>query len=348
MKGSGGPQVKTETLESLVRRDALTPERALAVGARVATLHGEAKRRPEGTDYRELVDRNFETLLPLIESLTPPRERLALQRFAAAFLIGWAAILEARARSGKVIEGLGDLRPENVVFEAAAISIVGSPMADALRVVDVADELGSLITELAEITGNRDAGDAVLAGYRRAGGAAQPEALMAFFGAYRAQVRANVAMLASGTRADPQPERAFAGRLLGRSRRLGWQARGPLLLLVGGPSVTERSALAVALGRDSGLPVLSFDATTGGDLAGLARRGGREGGAIFEATSNGSQLQEAFAGESRQTTTAPVIVAAHGTSRDAHLAVDTRAMVSMQVDEVASWLDSLMAAGRGA
>jgi uncharacterized protein len=340
--------LKPETLESLVRRDALTPERALAVGAQVATLHGKAKRRPEGTDYRELVDRNFETLLPQIANLIPPRERLALQRFAAAFLIGWATVLEARARSGKVIESRGDLRPENVVFEAADVSIAGSPVTDALRVVDVADELGSLTTELAEITGNRDAGDAVLAGYRSAGGSAQPEALMAFFGAYRAQVRANLAMLASGTRASPDPERAFAGRLLDRSRRLGWQARGPLLLLVGGPSVTKRSALAAALGRDSGLPVLSFNATAGGDLAELARRGGREGGAIFDATSNGSHPQETLAGRPPHGTTAPVIVAMRGTSRDAHLAVDTRGMVSMQVDEVASWLDSLMAAGRGA
>lgn len=339
--------MRTETLESLVRRDALTPQRALAVGARVATLHGEAKRRPEGTDYRELVDRNFEALLPLIEGLTPARERLALQRFAAAFLIGWATVLEARARSGKVILGYGDLRPANVFFDAADISIAGSPMEGPLRVVDVADELGSLITELAEITGTRVAGDAVLTGYLDAGGSAQPDALMAFFGSYRAQVRANAALRASRTRADPQPERAYARRLLDRSRRLGWQARGPLLLSVCGSSGRERSTLALALGRSSGLPVLPIDPGAQDELAELARHGGREGGAIFEAKYDGPHPHEA-SGRSMDEARTPVIVSIRGVSRDAHIAVDTRAMVSMQVDEVMSWLDSLMASGRGA
>jgi len=41
-------------------------------------------------------------------------------------------------------------------------------------------------------------------------------------------------------------------------------------------------------------------------------------------------------------------VAMDRVAADAHLAVDTRAPLASQVDEVASWLDSLLATGRSA
>jgi hypothetical protein len=376
----------SETMEALARRDALTPEQALAVGARIAVLHAQAETRLGGRDYRELVDQNFEALLPLIESLLPARERLGLQRFAAGFLIGWAAVFEARAKAGSVVDGHGGLRPGNVLCGSGRVLIVGAAEAEGLRVVDAADELGSLVTELAEITGDREAGDLVLAGYRDAGGAAEPAALLAFFGAYRAQVRARIMLQTPEAGVDPQFQGVLAKRLLARSGRLNWQARGPLVLLVTGPPTSGKSTLAGALGSASGLAVLTLQGRVDNDRVEVARRAATQISVIVDATFIDFDEQEKFIEQlGSEGAAQPLIVecrappeiraarahvkrvggshAAFRSSTDsgqtgfvatrgfpggAHLAVDTRTVVAAQVDEVASWLDSLMATGQSA
>lgn len=374
----------TETMEALARRDALTSEQALAAGARIARFHADAKPQHESTDYRELVDRNFEALLPLIEELVPARERLGLQRFAAGFLIAWAAILEARARAGSTVDGHGDLRPGNVVFELGRVLIVGRLEAGDLRRVDMADELGSLVTELAEITGDREAGDAVLSGYRESGGAAAPEALMAFFGAYRAQARARVMLQGSEGQRDSPTRTGDAKRLLARSGRLNWQARGPLILLVTGPSTSGKSTLAEALGSVSGIAVLALGGRVEHDRAEVARLAAGGVSLIIDDTFVDIKEQASFIELlSSERATQPLVVEcraptairaarAHarriddpsdpvaplaayrqesfasirGLPGESHLAVDTRAVIAAQVDEVTSWLDSVLAAGR--
>lgn len=396
---------EADTMSAIIQRDALTLQQAAAAGARLAPFHRSATPQRDGIDYRALVDRNFEALLPLAEDLVPAREQLTLQRFADAFLLGWADVLEARARAGSVVEGHGDLRAEHVLFESEEVLIIDRLEFEALRVLDVADELGFLLMDLGDLTGARDTGDAVLAGYRAAGGAAQPEALLAFFGAYRAQVRAKVALLrAAQPGVDAQVHQERARELLALSRRLGWQARGPFLLLVTGPPASGKSTLARALGRVSGLPVLSSDAIRSEHnghespdysidgraaiYAELGRRASLGRAVIVDASFGDIALQRAFDAQlSAGGAAAPLLVecrvpadvriaragaremrddsdsdagpqvarklgerfvAMRGVSADAHLAVDTGTSVSLQVDEVASWLDSLLAAGRSA
>jgi aminoglycoside phosphotransferase family enzyme/predicted kinase len=370
------------TMSALIQRDALTLQQAGDLGARLAPFHRGAKPQRRSIDYRALIDRNFEALLPLVNDLVPNLEGLMLQRFAAAFLLDWADVLKARATAGSVVEGHGDLRAEHVLFESGEVLIIDRAEPDSL-VVDVADDLGFLLMDLGDLSGAPDAGDAVLAGYQRAGGAAQPEALLAFFGAYRAQVRAKVALLHAaqpGVDARAQQERARG--LLALSRRLGWRARGPLLLLVTGPPAAGKSTLAAALGRASGLPVLSADVVRGEHRGGspaddtdrraaiyaeLGRRAGLQRAVIVDAGFGDPVLNHAFrehleAGGAA----APLVVECRAPAgvRDAragavrarvdaesdgaatHLAVDTGTPISLQVDEVTSWLDSLLADGR--
>jgi uncharacterized protein len=372
---------EADTLAVRAREGTVTQEQLVAAGGRVAAFHHHADRRRAGVDYRELIDRNFEALLPLAESLVPAGERLALQRFAAAFLLEWHGVLEARARHGSVVDGHGDLRAEHVLCEAGGTRIVERLETDALRVVDVADELAFLLMELVELTGGPTAGDTLLRAYTAAGGAPQPDALLAFFGAYRAQVRATVALVrATQAGADPEPDRAHARRLLALSRRLGWQARGPLLILVTGPAAVGKTALAEALGRASGFPVLALE-TLGRDpsalsprdrahdrsvaYAELGRRASRERAAIVDAAFGDAVGRRAFteqladgggsvllvvechapaARPSRGHDMTAAALACDETGV-AHLAVDTRAPVSAQVDEVASWMDARLAAG---
>ncbi len=391
-----------QTMRDRIERGVLTSEQASAVGARIALFDRDATVVREGIDYRELLDRNFEALLPLVDDLATPVEQLALQRLADAFLIEWTAVLSARASAGSVIDGHGDLRAEHVVFDQDDVLIVDRLEFEDLRIVDVADELGFLLMELDDLTGDQTIGEAVLAGYHAGGGTVQPRALVAFFGAHRAQVRAKVALLrAAQPGVDPAPLRARAVRLLALSRRLGWRARGPLLLLITGPPASGKSTLARALGQASGLPVLSSDAIRGRDdgvrpeytpearadvYGEVARRASREQAVIVDATFGDEQLQRVFVEQLERSSSAkPLVVecrvpagvrVARATAREAdgqrdsdagpgvtrrlgerfvamgavaagdHLAVDTRAPLAMQVDEVESWLDSLLAGGR--
>lgn len=118
---------EADTMRTRVAQGTLTIEQASAAGARVARFHRSAAVRHDGPDYRERVDRNFEALLPLIEGVIPVGERLALQRFAAAFLLEWASVLDARAAAGSVVDGHGDLRATHVLFEPAGVSVVDPP-----------------------------------------------------------------------------------------------------------------------------------------------------------------------------------------------------------------------------
>lgn len=308
---------ETHTMGALIKRGALTTEQASAAGGRLARFHRTASRRRGGVDYCARVTRNLELLSPMVAE----REAVALKRFAAAFLRDAAQVLEARASMGSVVDGHGDLRAEHVVFESGQVLIVDRLDSDVLRVVDVADELGLLLMDLADLTGADALGDAVMAGYTTAGGARPPDALLAFFGAYRAQVRAKDALLRSSQSGDGA--HVTARRLLALGRRLTWRARGPLALIVTGAPAAEKSALAEALGSVSGLPVLPS--------------------ACCDAVAAGGAIRQPIV-ESR--VPAPLQVTIEGFSDDVRLAVETPAPIESQVDEVEAWLDSLLAAGR--
>lgn len=392
------------TMRALIREDMITTGQAAAVGARMAGFHRTATRHRDGVDYRSLIARNFEALLPLADACFPVLSLRGLQRFAVAFVIDRAEDLNARARAGDVIDGHGDLRAEHVLFDGRDVRVIDRLEYDGLRVLDTADELGFLLMELQDLTRSDALGDAVLAGYETAGGSPQPGDLLAFFGAYRAQVRAKVALLrAMQPRADADVAREDARRLLDLSRRLGWRARGPLLLLITGPPASGKSTLARALGEASGLPVLSSDAIRGERVGGvpdygaagraavyveLARRVGGERAAIVDATFGDEVLHRAFVQQlTADGGSAPLVVECRAPTEvrllraaararqaspdsdagpdvalglgarftplpqgrpDASFAIDTRASLATQVDEVAAWLDARLAASRSA
>jgi len=98
-----------------------------------------------------------------------------------------------------------------------------------------------------------------------AGGDPGEDRLIAFYAAYRALVRAKVALLraaqhpaSSGERAH---ESAVAPDLLGLAERFAWQARLPLVIVLCGVPTAGKSHLARALAETSRLPHLSSDVT---------------------------------------------------------------------------------------
>ncbi len=251
------------TMAALAERGELADEQVRAVAARVAAFHAAAPVRtpddPVG-DVKGACDHNMRELYALVDDATA-RRVLAIERFTSAFLVNRRAEIAARAVAGQIRDGHGDLRAEHVVLEDP-IAIIDRLEFDArLRTVDVAEDLAFLAMDLERLGASR-AARVLVASYRDAGGDPGSAALLAFYGSYRALVRAKVALLRAAQLDDGAASAAAreqAGELLALAERLAWRARGPLVLAVGGPPASGKSTLAHALSRRSGWPALSSD-----------------------------------------------------------------------------------------
>lgn len=256
------------TLSSRLARGELARAQVRALARLIARFHDQAPTvSPPGlpvlTVERRLTE-NFHELLAVVEQRAEIDRVLALERFMHAFVVSHAQLLDRRARSGLVREGHGDLRAEHVLL-GGRIRIVDCIEFDpALRRLDVADDLAFLVMDLTALGAGPLAWECVEA-YRRAGGDPGQDELVAFYAAYRALVRAKVALL----RAVQHPpkssahgrESAVARDLLGLAERFAWRARLPLVIVVCGLPAAGKSHLASVLSGLSGLPHQSSDMT---------------------------------------------------------------------------------------
>lgn len=253
-----------ETLAARLARGEWAEEDLRALGARLARFHAEAESAAvgaAGARAQAMVDRNAEELLPLLRGVAPAADLVALQRFATAFVAGHGEDLDDRANRGLVVDGHGDLRAEHVVFERDGVMVVDRLEFDpGLRTLDVADDLAFLVMDLLSL-GAPDAAQLLVDAYREAGGDPGGDALVAFFAAYRALVRAKVDLLRARELDGPARDAAVARAEahLELAARLCWRGRGPVVLVVSGPPGSGKSTLAASLSAASGLPVLSAD-----------------------------------------------------------------------------------------
>jgi aminoglycoside phosphotransferase family enzyme/predicted kinase len=232
------------------------------VGARLAAFHATAAipHAPARTvpALESMRDENFASLRALVD----PGQQAALDeaaRLAAAVLARRREELESRALAGRVRDGHGDLRAEHVVLEHG-IDVVDCVEFDpALREQDCGLDLAFLAMDLAR----RDArlARALVDAYRHAGGDPGDDALLAFFAAQRALIRAKVALVRAGQveGADAQRRRAEAAELMQLADRLGWAARLGSVTVVCGPAASGKSTLAAALAERAGATVLASD-----------------------------------------------------------------------------------------
>ena len=246
---------EADTLAARLAAGAAGSAELAAVGERLAAFHQAAEPdvRPDGAEaVKRALDDNFATLRTLVPA---SEERAAVGRAewsAGAFLTAAWDELNARSAAGRVRECHGDLRLEHVVL-GREVEIVDCVEFDpGLRRIDVTADLAFLVMELRE-AGRADLADVLVRSYRAAGGDAGSDALIAFFAAYRAQVRAKVGLL--------RGDRQEADRLLALADRLAWRARGPLVIAVGGAAATGKTTLAAGLAAASGLPHVSSDMT---------------------------------------------------------------------------------------
>ena len=249
----------TRTMASLAQRGLLTDQHVAAVAQRLAAFHASAPRfspldralvvkRASRRTVRELLALTSEDLAPIVR---------ACGRFTDAFLLTHGAEIATRADAGFIIDGHGDLRAAHVVFDEQ-LAILGRLEFDPrLREIDVAEDVAFLVMDL-ERLGDQRAAELLVQSYWEAGGELCSPELLAFYGAQRALMRANVELLRAQHPDDEVATQARerAAELLRHSERLAWRARGPIVLVIGGP-VGGESTLAAELARRSGFETLS-------------------------------------------------------------------------------------------
>jgi uncharacterized protein len=109
-----------------------------------------------------------------------------------AFVMSKAAVIDARAEAGRLVEGHGDLRPEHICLEPPPAIIDCLEFCEELRQVDPIDELAFLSLECERLGQPRVAGW-FLEAYMAVTGDTPPDELLEFYRNYRALRRARLA-----------------------------------------------------------------------------------------------------------------------------------------------------------
>jgi uncharacterized protein len=256
------------TLAAWLKRGELAEGQVRAIGDVLAGFHDRARRVTDPGAPMLAVERRFERnlheLLASVEQRGEIERVQALERFAHAYITRHARTFLMRARRGQVREGHGDLRAEHVLLDGE-VQIVDCVEFDrSLRELDVADDLAFLVFDLAAHGGERFV-EVLVQAYRDAGGDPGDDSLIAFYAAYRALVRAKVALVRAAQLPPKSGERgeesAHARNLILLAERFAWQARLPLLIVVCGVPASGKSVLAGSLAELAGLPYLSSDVT---------------------------------------------------------------------------------------
>jgi aminoglycoside phosphotransferase family enzyme/predicted kinase len=254
------------TLAAVLATGEATPELLAGVGRRIAAFHAAcpAVVTSAGAEaVKRSLDDDFATLSSLVgDDPALARDLVAAQRFAAGFLGSRWGELDARAGGGHARDGHGDLRAEHVLLGSEPALVDAIEFAPWLRRIDVGLDLAFLVMELHEAE-RPDLADAFVSGYRAAGGDSGDDRLLAFFAAYRARVRAKVALIRAAQLPAGAPEATgaidHARRLLGLGTRMLWAARDPAVIVIAGVTGTGKSTLARELAARSHRAHLNSD-----------------------------------------------------------------------------------------
>jgi hypothetical protein len=252
---------EADTLVGLISATALTSEHLDAVASRLAEFHRGAPVVAGGGAAQELEvwRANLRELLQASHSVESSVE--CAESFVEMFVRLHGRELEQRRDAGLVRDVHGDLRCEHVLATPAVRIVDRIEFDPSLRHTDIACDLAFLAMDL-EALGQRPAAERLVASYRGSGMDAGSDALLSCYGAHRALVRAKVALIGAGEHDDERCAALStqAGSMLLLAERLCWRARGPVAIVVCGPSASGKSTLAAELARRSELEVLSSDA----------------------------------------------------------------------------------------
>jgi aminoglycoside phosphotransferase family enzyme/predicted kinase len=241
----------------------------MAVVARtIAVFHGRARRSPEiaaagrAGAIRERWESGFHEIAVLLTDEDQRQMESEIEDLVRRYLDGRDELFDARLRAGCVVDGHGDLLADDIFLLPDGPRVLDClEFDDTMRYGDVLADVGFLAMDL-ERLGAPDLAQAFLASYRELTAEQHPSTLEDHYVAFRAHIRAKVALL----RGDVH-SRAEAGQLLASTLAHLRRARVVLALVGGGPA-TGKSTLATSLGFELGWTVLRSDEIRK-DIAGM-------------------------------------------------------------------------------
>ncbi|MBI4343071.1 MAG: AAA family ATPase [Candidatus Omnitrophica bacterium] len=285
-------------LDRLVARRRVTRRDVARIADRLIPFFRSAARSPSMTRYgeparvAELVLGNLRECQPFVGRLLPEADRVRLESAYRQYLALHEPLLTRRVREGRIIDGHGDLRCENICLPAPSRSRhhvaarqagLTSPVIfdcvefqPAFRCADLANDFSFLVMDL-EFRGRADLAAALVDRYRRRLSEPTFEAVLPFYRCHRSLVRGKVrgfAWLQHPRTAEGRRIRSLSRRHFQLAVRYARAFAPPRLILVGGLIGTGKSTLARSLSRALGAVWLRTDEIRLREFA-ARRRGGQ-------------------------------------------------------------------------
>ena len=205
-------------LDHAIRRGTVTRQDVRRFALALADFYRRAE--PVAMDAAEFRQRLERDIRSNREELFPPERSMPAARVESvsawqlAFLGREASLFDARVAGRRMVEGHGDLRPEHVCLGPEPLFIDCLEFNRDWRLLDPADELAYLAVEC-EFAGAPWIGEVVFETYREVTGDDPPAALVRFYKAYRATVRAKL----SAWHLKDHPDPADQGKWIARAQR---------------------------------------------------------------------------------------------------------------------------------
>lgn len=266
-------------LDELLRAHTATRDEIEALAVHVAAFHARCEVLPPA-DGERLVDdllhfatANFTELAAIADHGQPPLQLLSALRTAheRAFR-ALAPQLRSRAQRGLCIDGHGDLHARNVCMTVPPALYDCIEFEPRFRRGDQALDVAFLVMDL-RYRSAAELATAFVHAYANARSDAELPSLLPTLCAYRAMVRAKVAVFAARETelpaADRDGARQSARRHLELAAALQLEAIGPRWLVLCGPPASGKSQLAKALTELAGWPIVATDVVRK-QLAGVA------------------------------------------------------------------------------
>ncbi|MDP3723582.1 MAG: AAA family ATPase, partial [Candidatus Omnitrophota bacterium] len=196
-----------------------------------------------------LVLGNLRECRPFVGRLLSPADWRALEAAYRQYLALHEPLLSRRRREGRIIDGHGDLRCENICMTDPVSVFDCVEFEPAFRCGDLVNDFSFLPMDL-EFRGRRDLAQALVARYRRRLSDPTFEQVLPFYQCHRSLVRAKVRALAwlqhPKTREGLRVRR-LARRHFALARRYARAFAPPRLIVIGGLIGTGKSTLAKQL-----------------------------------------------------------------------------------------------------
>jgi aminoglycoside phosphotransferase family enzyme len=147
-------------------------------------------------EYRRRFEEDIQGNLIVLRNSRYALPTAQVDRLAAAqqqFLTAQGGLLEQRAREGRVIDAHGDLRPQHICLTTPPVIIDCLEFNRDFRILDPVDELAYLSMECDRL-GAGYIGEEILTRYIEAADDACPSELIGFYKAFRACLRAKIAV----------------------------------------------------------------------------------------------------------------------------------------------------------